>query len=128
MAKSRRSRKADETPGTDLMLAEKARQSVLYLPDGDDAVVIERAVVPPDLTQCQCEWPDPAAHTFGPQPRVRCQTEPTVVAFQKRQIDNAAPTGAISLCDDHRVLLEHMHPGQVYYRLITPERTIGAIL
>jgi hypothetical protein len=112
---------------TDLVLAEEARHSVLYLEDGQEPEVIPTVVIP-DLSQCQCEWPDTSVPSIGPLPRKRCDSEPTVVAFQKRGNSMDDPTGAISLCDDHRVLVEHMYPHQCYFRRITPEKTIGGVI
>lgn len=104
--------------------------SELYFSDDDDTEgdPVIYALVPPDLTQCQCEWPDPAQETFGPRPRQRCEQAPTVVAFQRRRTDDSSPTGAMSLCDDHRVMLEHMFPRQLYYRTITSDKKIGSVV
>lgn len=99
----------------------------LYL-ERSEPVLVVVALVLPDLTQCQCEYPDTAVDTFGPRQRLRCDQEPTVVAFQKRLSDGDQPTGAISLCDDHRVVIEHMYPGQCYFRRITTDRKIGELL
>ena len=98
----------------------------LYLPEelqGTNPVIV--AVVPPDLTQCQCEWRDTTFDTFGPKPILRCREEPSVVAFQKRDPHDDMITGSISLCDDHKVMLEHMYPGQLYFRRISSEKKIG---
>lgn len=92
----------------------------------DQSVVI--ALVPPDLSRCQCEWPDTEVHTFGPKPIVRCAEEPTVVAFQRRMVDDDTPTGAMSLCADHRILIEHMYPGQCYFRALSAEKKIGGVV
>lgn len=101
-------------------------QLPLYLPEelqGTNPVIV--AVVPPDLMQCQCEWRDTTFDTFGPKPILRCREEPSVVAFQKRDPHDDTITGAISLCDDHMVMLEHMYPGQLYFRRISSEKKIG---
>jgi hypothetical protein len=98
---------------------------VLYLDEALDFVPIVTVVIPPDLERCQCEWPDPAATGVGPRPWVRCTQTPTVLAFQKRPSGGEAPTGVMSLCEEHRIVVEHMYPGQAYYRKITPEKRIG---
>lgn len=100
---------------------------VRYL--GEDAPLhgaVILALVPPDMGRCQCEWPDLTQETFGPKPIVRCEQPPTVVAFQKRVAGDSTPTGAMTLCEDHRVLIEHMYPDQCYFRRITTERKIGS--
>jgi hypothetical protein len=109
-------------------LAEALEQDaadVLYLAI-DGAVSVILTLVPPDLTRCQCEWRETTAETFGPKPLVRCGLPPTVVAFQKRAHSDE-PTGAMSLCDDHRVMIEHMYPNQCYFRIITPDKRIGGL-
>lgn len=107
-------------------LARRERQdTVLYLDDAAPGEPVILALVVPDLSRCQCEWPDQTVNTFGPKPIVRCAEEPTVVAFQKRDPDDDATTGAISLCDEHKVMIQHMYPGQCYFRKITPEKKIG---
>ena len=83
-----------------------------------------RTIVQPDLQRCQCEWRDLDVETFGPKPFTRCEQEPSWIAFQKRTNDEE-PTGMCSLCDDHKVIIEHLYPGQCYFRLITDERKIG---
>jgi hypothetical protein len=93
---------------------------VLYLDDDhSDNIPVIYAVVPPDLARCQCEWRDQSQETFGPKPGMRCDQRPTVVAFQKRVRGIDEPTGAIALCDDHKVLLQHMYPQMCYFRKIT---------
>jgi len=82
----------------------------------------------PDVLRCQCEWPDQTVNTFGPRPLIRCEQAPTVVAFQKQEPGDTTPTGAISLCADHQILIEHMYPGQCYFREITAEKKIGGIV
>ena len=98
---------------------------VLYLDDQVQGPPVIVALVPPDMDRCQCEWRDQTIETFGPKPTVRCEQEPTVVAFQKRDPDDEAATGTISLCDDHKVMVDHMYPGQCYFRRITTEKKIG---
>lgn len=112
---------------TDLVLAAEAPASDLvpYLDIETPPVIL--ALTPPDLARCQCEWLDQTQATFGPRPVVRCQHPPTVVAFQKRSRDEE-PTGAMSLCADHRVMLSHMFPGQLYYRLLTHDGKYGDVV
>lgn len=93
--------------------------------EGDPAIF---TLVAPDMTQCQCEWADPHHETFGPRARVRCEQSPTVVAFQRRRMDDNQPTGTMSLCDDHRIMIEHMFPKQCYYRVITSDKKIGEVV
>jgi hypothetical protein len=83
------------------------------------------ALVPPDLARCQCEWPDLTHPTFGPKPITRCEQAPTVVAFQKRVPGDPEPTGAMSLCAEHRLMIDHMFPGQCYYRQVTSEKKLS---
>jgi hypothetical protein len=85
-------------------------------------------LLPPDLHQCQCEWPDTSVQTFGPRPLIRCEAAPTVVAFQLRHPDADTPTGAIALCDTHRILLDHMYPDQCYFRRLTSDHALGEVL
>jgi len=110
-----------------LIPIEDERELVRYL--DEQVVSSEPAVIltaPPDLTRCQCEWRDTSGEvTFGPKPLVRCDQEPTVIAFQKRNPDEDNPTGAISLCDEHRALVDHMYPHQCYFRQITSDKKIG---
>lgn len=103
----------------------KSTDLVLYLDDSAEGGPVIMALVVPDLERCQCEWPDQTIITFGPKPIVRCDTKPTVVAFQKRDPEADDTTGAISLCDEHKVMIEHMYPGQCYFRRITSEKKIG---
>ena len=97
----------------------------LYLPEGVEEEPVIVTLAPPDLNCCQCEWRDTSIETFGPKPIVRCEEEPTVVAFQKRAREDGTPTGCISLCDVHRTLFEHTFPGLLYYRRVTAEKRIG---
>lgn len=130
MGKHKRKHVADpeDEAVTELVETHDTEESVLYLKDDMAEVQVVHAIVAPDMHQCQCEYPDPSMEaTFGPRPRLRCQEEPTVIAFQKRAQQDE-PTGAISLCDDHRVLIDHMYPGQCYYRRVTPEKRIGNVL
>ena len=55
---------------------------------------------------------------------------PTVVGFQKRVRGDYEPVGAMALCADHRVLVDHMFPQQLFYREITTvgPRQIGKII
>jgi hypothetical protein len=102
--------------------------SLLYLEEDaeqDEPVVV--ALTPPDFKRCQCEWPDQTAATFGPKPIIRCDQAPTVIAFQKRPRLEGSPTGMIALCDEHRVMIEHMYPGQCYFRTLTLDKKIGDI-
>ena len=140
MAKRKGKKKADEyedepesfeeeesqalVPAESEALAE--RDDTLYL---DSSVTGNQAIVllaPPDLSRCQCEWRD-VSHdlSFGPKPLIRCDDEPTVIAFQKRDPDDEQPTGAVSLCDAHKAMVEHMHPDQCYFRRITSDKKIG---
>ena len=90
---------------------------------GEPAITL---LVPPDLTRCQCEWRDTSGDlSFGPKPLVRCDEEPTVIAYQKRNPDEDSPTGAISLCDQHKAMVDHMYPNQCYFRRITSDKKIG---
>lgn len=108
-------------------LALRDPTGLMFLEDDEEPAVV-LALVPPDLERCQCEWPDQEIVTFGPRPRVRCDQPATCVAFQKRAQDDDTPTGAMSLCDDHRLLIEHAHPGQCYYRVITHDKKIGGVV
>jgi hypothetical protein len=102
-----------------------------YLQDDvPETIPVILALVPPDLTRCQCEWADATMETMGPRPRVRCEQMPTVVGFQKRARGDYDPVGAMALCGDHRVLVDHMFPGQLFYREITTvgPRQIGNII
>ena len=99
-----------------------------YLDNGDDPPAVVLTLTPPDFTRCQCEWPDATAPTFGPKPMIRCDQTPTTIAFQKRLRDNPDPTGMVALCDEHRVMVEHMWPGQCYFRQITLEKKMGDLL
>lgn len=129
MNKTRRKKKLEaETDAAEvsLMLPEEPTSDLAYL--AEDLIQTEPvilALVPPDLLRCQCEWLDATVATFGPKPLVRCDHEPVVVAFQKRVRGDSEPTGAMALCEDHRVLLEHMYPGHLYYRRISREKQIG---
>lgn len=96
-----------------------------YLDEDTQGDPVFTVLAPPDLSRCQCEWRDTTLDTFGPKPVVRCEEEPTVVAFQKRDPDSVRPTGVLSLCDVHHVLVEHLYPGQCYYRRITSDKKIG---
>ena len=96
---------------------------------GDDEVAREPvilALVPPDLARCQCEWPDQTLPTFGPKPITRCEHAPSVVAFQKRVPGDLNPSGAMSLCDEHKLMLDHMFPQQLFYRRVTSEKKMGS--
>ena len=131
MAKRKSSKKQKDDEEDDFTLSDTTALAVqsgsgmeLYLADSSGEPVI-LALVPPDMERCQCEWPDTTTSTFGPKPMVRCGDEPTVVAFQKRVVNDATPTGAMSLCDDHKVMIEHMYPNQCYFRRINSEKKIG---
>jgi hypothetical protein len=100
-----------------------------YLGDDDvEKTPVILALVPPDLLRCQCEWPDTTMETFGPKPIIRCDHPPSVVAFQKRHRADHEPTGMMALCNDHRVLVEHMYPNACYYREITHNGQIGEVV
>lgn len=99
----------------------------LYLEDDVASEPVIVALVPPDLSRCQCEWRDTEVETFGPKPIVRCDQEPSVIAFQRRSRDEDQPTGSISLCANHKTMIEHMYPGQCYFRQITSEKKIGDV-
>ena len=117
----------DEEQTEELALATSLKNDVMYLNGNQQGPPVIIALVPPDMEKCQCEWPDNSVVSFGPKPTVRCDQESTVVAFQKRDPNEDAPTGAISLCDELRIMIEHMYPGQCYFRRITPEKKIGDI-
>lgn len=136
--KRRRKRRPDEEPEDEFVVplesSELARthadeqRLILYLSEDETGDAPILALVPPDLHQCQCEWPDISIQTFGPKPIVRCDQEPTVVAFQKRSKSDEHPTGAISLCHEHHIMVEHMYPHQCYFRHISPEKKIGGLV
>lgn len=108
-------------------LALATRNDISLLNGNQQGPPVIVTLVPPDMERCQCEWHDTTVNTFGPKPIVRCDQESTVIAFQKRDQTEHQPTGAISLCDEHRIMIEHMYPGQCYFRRITSEKKIGDI-
>lgn len=114
----------DDEPKS-LAVAER-RDLSRHLPESEVIEVI-LTLTPPDLRLCQCEWEDDVV-TLGPRPRVRCDQEPAYVAFQKREADSDGPTGAMSVCENHKTLLEHMWPHQCFFRRITPEGKIGVVV
>jgi hypothetical protein len=131
--RSKKSRPVDEDMDipeeTSITPRSPAWPEPLYLDEtASDHEPVIIALTPPDLLRCQCEWSDTHLQTFGPRPVVRCEEEPTTVAFQKRGTEDDGPTGAMALCDDHRLLIEHMYPGQCYFRAITAEKKIGGVV
>jgi hypothetical protein len=120
----------DDLIDTLTTLAPRTRRTetniILYMDRSlDDTEPVIHVLAPPDMSQCQCEWPNTTLATFGPKPIARCMEEPTMIAFQKRPEGSNEPTGAMSLCDDHKVMLEHMYPGHLYFRRITTDKKIG---
>lgn len=129
MAKRRKHKERARDEALALVAAETATAELIpYLDDDADESPVILALVPPDLSRCQCEWFDQSKPTFGPKPLVRCEQPPSVVAFQKRAQDGGEPTGAMSLCEEHRVMIEHMFPGQCYFRKVTSEHKIGTVV
>lgn len=127
--KPRKHTKKSETETTALEVLNNPAELIPYLAeDLVDSTPVILALVPPDLTRCQCEWADQSMPTFGPKPLVRCEAVPEVVAFQKRHRGEAEPTGAMSLCEEHRTMIEHMFPGQCYFRKVTTEKKIGSYI
>ena len=70
-------------------------------------------LIPPDPERCQTEWTGGSFMTFGPRPMVRCSERPTWIATQK-----AEPRGSMSLCDEHKKVLQAKRRGVATFQTI----------
>lgn len=57
-----------------------------------------KALTPPDLTRCQAEKRAGSFMTLGPRPMERCESQPTVIATERRKGSDGRK-GSMSLCE-----------------------------
>lgn len=70
-------------------------------------------LISPDLKRCQTEWLDGSFMTLGPRQYVRCEAAPSWIARERKK-----PHGEMSLCREHRVVLEVQAQRTVTFRPI----------
>lgn len=82
--------------------------------------------VQPDFSRCQCEWKGGSFMTLGPRQIERCPNQPTCIATEAKG-DAHGQRGSMSLCSEHRGVLEQKQPGRTTFQEIV-RRADGSVV
>jgi hypothetical protein len=80
----------------------------------------DESLIPADLTRCQADKPNGESFMTlgGGHKMVRCESVPTVVAYEQDVQDDDGMRGSMSLCDDCLKVFEKQMPDNYIFESI----------